>query len=124
VQNAVTPAQGPIVIAFMVFVENLVAAIFTIVGNVIFTRTLRRQILVLAPSINPETALAVGGGAEAVRALLPPGSPEIYRLLLAFSDSVNAVFYLLTALAVMSFIASWGMGWVSIRKKAVVQSRA
>ena len=120
-QNAVTPAQSPTVIAFMVFVENLVAAIFTIVGNVIFMQTLTRQVLVLAPSVSPEAALAVGGGAEAVRALLPPGSPQLYGLLLAFSDSTNAVFYLLAALAVVSFSAAWGMGWVDIRKKVPVE---
>ncbi|KAG6354246.1 hypothetical protein INS49_004851 [Diaporthe citri] len=124
VQNAVTPAQSPSVIAFMVFVENLVAAIFTIVGNVVFTKTLTRQVSVLAPSVSPEAALAVGGGAEAVRALLPPGSPELDGLLLAFSDSVNAVFYLLTALAVVSFTAAWGTGWVNIRKKAPVEDES
>ncbi|KAL2284619.1 hypothetical protein FJTKL_08719 [Diaporthe vaccinii] len=108
----------------MVFVENLVAAIFTIVGNVAFTQTLTRRGSVLAPSVSPGVALAVGGGAEAVRALLPPGSPELDGLLLAFSDSVNAVFYLLTALAVVSFTAAWGMGWVDIRKKGAVEDGA
>ena len=117
-QNAVTPAQSPSVIAFLVFVENLTAAIFTIVGNIIFTQTLTRRVSVLAPSVNPEAVLAVGGSAEAVRALLPSGSPELPGLLLAFSDSVNAVFYLLTTLAAISFTAAWGMGWVDIRKKA------
>jgi len=122
VQNAVTPAQSPTVIAFMIFVENLVAAIFTIVGNVIFTKTLTRKVPVLAPSVSPEAALAEGGSAEAVRALLPSGSPEVYGLLLAFSDSINAVFYLLAALAVVSFTAAWGMGWVDVRKKAQAEN--
>lgn len=123
-QNAVTPAQSPTVIAFMVFVDNLVAAIFTIVGNLIFTQTLTRQVSVLAPSVSPEAVLAAGGGAKAVRSLLPPGSPELYGLLLAFSNSVNAVFYLLTALAVVSFTAAWGMGWVDIRKKSPAENGA
>lgn len=123
-QSSVTPAQSPTVIAFMVFMENLVAAIFTIVGNVVFTQTLTRQVSVLAPSVSPEAALAVGGGAEAVRALLPPGSPELEGLLLAFSKSVNAVFYLLAALAAVSFTAAWGMGWVNIRKKTSGENEA
>ncbi|KAI1267016.1 putative MFS multidrug transporter [Xylariaceae sp. FL1019] len=118
VQNAVLPAEAPLAIAFMVFVENLVASIFTIVGNVIFTHTLTKRASVLAPSVSPEAALAAGGGAEAVRALLPPGSPELDGLLLAFSDSVNAVFYLLAALGALSSAAAWGMGWKDIRKKA------
>ncbi|KAI1345651.1 putative MFS multidrug transporter [Xylaria sp. FL0043] len=118
VQNAVTPAQSPVAITFLVFVQNLLAAIFTIVGNSIFTQTLIRQVSILAPSVSPEAALAAGGGAEAVRALLPLGSPELGGLLLAYSKSVNAVFYLLVAVAVVCFAAAWGMGWVDIRKKA------
>lgn len=108
----------------MVFVENLSAAIFTIVGNAIFTQTLVRQVSVRAPLVSSEAVLTVGGSAEAVRALLPPGNPELYGLLLAFSESVNAVFYLLSALAVVSFTAAWGMGWVDIRKKAPAEAEA
>ncbi|KAI1736979.1 hypothetical protein F4680DRAFT_429803 [Xylaria scruposa] len=64
----------------------------------------------LAPSVSPEAALAAGGGADAVRALLPPNSPELHRLLLAYSRSINAVFYLLVAVAVVCFVAGWGTG--------------
>lgn len=53
-----------------------------------------------------------------------PGSSELPGLLLAFSDSVDAVFYLLGSLAVVSFIAAWGMGWVDTRKKAPAKKRA
>jgi hypothetical protein len=108
----------------MVCVENLVASIFTIVGNVIFTQTLTRQVDMLAPSVSPKDALEAGGGAEAVRALLPPGSPELHSLLRAFADSVNAVFYLLAALSVVAFTASWGMGWRNIRKKSAGENGA
>lgn len=118
------PAHSPSVIAFMVFVENLSAAIFTIVGNAIFTQTLLRQVSLRAPSVNAKEVLKVGGSAEAVRALLPPGSPEFYGLLLAFSESVNAVFYLLMALSLISFTAAWGMGWIDIRKKAPAETGA
>ncbi|KAI0514349.1 putative MFS multidrug transporter [Xylaria bambusicola] len=117
IQHAVTPAQSPIAITFLVFAQNLLAAIFSVASNAIFTETLTQQVSVLAPSVSPRSALEAGGGAEAVRALLPPGSPELTGLLLAYSRSVNSVFYLLTAVAVVCFAASWGMGWVDIRKK-------
>ncbi|KAH0427891.1 MFS multidrug transporter [Colletotrichum camelliae] len=116
--------MSPGAIAFLLFVENLASAIFTVGGNVIFTQTLTRQVSILAPSVSPEAALAVGGSAEAVRGLLPPGSPELHGLLLAFSESINAVFYLLVALGAVSFAASWGMGWVNVRKKAAVENSA
>ncbi|KAI8955553.1 efflux pump protein [Xylaria longipes] len=117
VQHAVTPAQSPVAITFLVFAQNLLAAIFVIVGNAIFTQTLIQQVSVLVPSVSPEAALAAGGGADAVRALLPPGSPELDGLLLAYSRSINAVFYMLAAVAVVCFAAAWGTGWVDIRKR-------
>ncbi|KAF7515193.1 hypothetical protein G7054_g14704 [Neopestalotiopsis clavispora] len=117
-QNAVTPAQNAVVMAFLVFVQSMMAAISNIVGNAIFTQTLAQQVSLLAPSVSPEAALAAGGSAEAVRALLPAGSPELGGLLLAYSKSINAVFYMLVAVGGICFAASWGMGWVDIRKKA------
>ncbi|ETS82216.1 hypothetical protein PFICI_07218 [Pestalotiopsis fici W106-1] len=123
-QNAVTPAQNAVVMAFLVFVQSLMAAISNIVGNAIFTQTLARQVSILAPSVSPEAALAAGGSAETVRALLPSGSPELGGLLLAYSKSVNAVFYMLLAVGGVCFAASWGMGWVDIRKKAPEEDEA
>ncbi|KAI0204997.1 major facilitator superfamily transporter [Astrocystis sublimbata] len=117
VQYAVTPTQSPVAIAFLVFAQNLLAAIFVVASNAIFTQSLTHQISELVPSVSPEAALTAGGSAEAVRALLPPGSPDLEGLLLAYSRSVNAVFYLLTAVAVVCFAAAWGMGWVDIRKR-------
>ncbi|KAI0403185.1 major facilitator superfamily transporter [Xylaria palmicola] len=124
VQHAVTPADSPVAITFLIFAQNLLAAIFIIVGNAIFTQTLARQVPALAPSVSSQAALAAGGGAEAVRALLPPGSPELDGLLLAYSRSINAIFYLLAAVAVVCFAAAWGMGWVDIRKMEAVEDGA
>lgn len=93
------------------------AAIFSIAGNAIFTKTLTKKLSVLAPSVSSDRALAAGGSAEAVRALLPPGSPELHGLLLSYAKSVDSVFYLLLACAIVCFAAAWGMGWVDTRKK-------
>lgn len=123
-QHAVTPAENPVAMAFLVLIQNLLAAISSVVGNAIFTQTLTRQISVLAPSVRPELALAAGGSAEAVRALLSPESLELEGLLLAYSKSVSAVFYMLVAVATVCFAAAWGMGWVDIRKKAPDTNRA
>ncbi|KAI0965942.1 putative MFS multidrug transporter [Xylaria arbuscula] len=117
IQHTVAPAQSPIAITFLVFAQNLLGAIFSVAANATFTQTLTRQVSARAPSVSPEAALAAGGGAEAVRALVPPGSPELDGLLLAYAKSVNGVFYLLLAVAIGSFAAAWGMGWFDIREK-------
>ncbi|KAI1411837.1 putative MFS multidrug transporter [Hypoxylon sp. FL1857] len=116
-QYALSPAQSAIGTAFLIFCQNFSAAVFSVVGNTIFTQTLLKRIVELAPSVNPQAALAAGGSAAAVRALVPPGSPELAGVLQAFADSFDAVCYMVIAMASLSFVASWGMGWVDVRKK-------
>ncbi|KAI0118955.1 putative MFS multidrug transporter [Daldinia grandis] len=116
-QNNLPPAQSALGVAFLIFCQNFSAAVFSVVANAIFQQTLREQIMILAPSIDPAMALAAGGSAEAVRALAPPDSPELRGVLLAFSKAFDTTAYLLIACASLSFVASWGMGWVDVRKK-------
>ncbi|KAI0020357.1 putative MFS multidrug transporter [Xylariomycetidae sp. FL0641] len=117
VQTALPPTQGQMGMAFVIFCQGMTASIMLIVANVIFTETLTEQIRIHAPSVNPEAALAAGGSASAVRALLPSGSPEMAGLLKAFSNAFDTLCYLLVAAAAVGFAAAWGMGWVDVRKK-------
>ncbi|KAI1499758.1 putative MFS multidrug transporter [Biscogniauxia marginata] len=117
IQHALPPSQSAIGIAFLVFCQNFLAAVFVVVANTIFTETLSQAIVELAPSVDPAAAMAAGGSAEAVRNLVPPGSPELDGVLRAFARSFDTVCYVMVAAAAVSFIASWGMGWVDVRKK-------
>ncbi|KAI1643071.1 putative MFS multidrug transporter [Daldinia loculata] len=116
-QNNLPPAQSALGVAFLIFCQNFSAAVFSVVANTIFQQTLQKQITILAPSIDPAMALAAGGSAEAVRALAPPDSPELRGVLMAFSKAFDTTAYLLIACASLSFVASWGMGWIDVRKK-------
>lgn len=92
------------------------------VATTIFSQTLTSKIHLYAPSVSSEAALAAGGGADAVRALVPRGSEELAGVFRAYTMSLRNVFFLLLAFAAMSFIFSWGMGWKDIRKKKEVTS--
>lgn len=116
-QNSLTPAQSAQGVAFLIFCQNFAAAVFSVVANTIFTQTLLKQIAMLAPSVDPASALAAGGSAAAVRALVPPGSPELGNVILAFANSFDTVCYMVIASSAVSFAVSWGMGWVDVRKK-------
>ncbi|KAI1371346.1 putative MFS multidrug transporter [Hypoxylon crocopeplum] len=116
-QNSLPPSQSALGVAFLIFCQNFSAAVFSVVANTIFTQTLLKQISILAPSVDPQAALAAGGSASAVRALVPLGSPEFNGILQAFSNSFDTVCYFLIAAASLSFFASFGMGWVDVRKK-------
>lgn len=103
--------------AILIFAQNFSGAVFLVIATTIFSQSLSTDIPILAPSVSPEDASAAGGSASAVRALLPPGSPELPGLLLAYSNGIDKVFYLTAACGVVGFIASWGMGWKDTRKK-------
>ncbi|KAI0127436.1 major facilitator superfamily domain-containing protein [Xylariales sp. AK1849] len=117
IQNCMPGRQIPVAIAFQVFCQNLMGALLLAVASVIFTQSLGPELAQHAPSVTAEAASAAGGSASAVRALVPAGSPELEGLLLAYSNSIARVFYMLTALAVLSFFAAFGMGWKDTRKK-------
>jgi nitrate/nitrite transporter NarK len=117
IQTGLPGYQIPIAIAFQVFCQNMLGSVLLVAASVIFTQSLASELAQHAPSVSPSAASAAGGSAEAVRGLLPAGSPELEGLLLAYSNSVDRVFYLLVACSVVSFLAAWGMGWTDTRKK-------
>ncbi|KAI0598793.1 major facilitator superfamily domain-containing protein [Biscogniauxia sp. FL1348] len=117
IQQALPPSQSAVGVAFLVFCQNFLAAVFVVVANTIFTETLAQEIVEFAPSVDPAAALAAGSSAAAVRNLVPPGSPELDGVLRAFAKSFDTLCFVMVAAASVSFIASWGMGWVDVRKK-------
>jgi hypothetical protein len=116
-QNALPPNQLPVSMAILIFAQNFSAAVLLVVATTIFSQSLSTDLPILAPSVSPSAASAAGGSASAVRALLPPDSPELPGLLLSYSNGIDKVFYLMAACGVVGFIVSWGMGWKDTRKK-------
>ncbi|KAK8110565.1 efflux pump protein [Apiospora kogelbergensis] len=127
IQHALQPAQIPVGMSAMIFAQNFSAAILTVVSATIFTHNLGAEIAVRAPSISPEAVSAAGASGAAVHALVPPDSlPEVLEgVLQSYADSFDRVFYLVTACAVMTFVAAWGVGWKDTRQKktGTVQQR-
>ncbi|KAK8017636.1 MFS multidrug transporter, partial [Apiospora rasikravindrae] len=119
IQNALQPAQIPVGMSAMIFAQNFSAAVFTVVAATIFTQSLEAEITVRAPSIPPEAVSAAGTSGDGVKALVPPGSPPelLGEVLTSYSNSVDRVFYLVTACAVITFVTAWGVGWKDTRQK-------
>lgn len=117
VQNATPPAQLPVAMAFLIFLQNFGTAIGVVLSNTIFAQTLTKVIRQYAPSVSPQEALDAGSGAGAVRHLVRGHEEELYGLLLAFSESLRNIFYFLVGLSCAALVASTGMGWVDVRTK-------
>ncbi|KAF7516627.1 hypothetical protein G7054_g14076 [Neopestalotiopsis clavispora] len=117
IQTGLPGYHIPVAIAFQVFCQNMLGSILLVVASTIFNQSLAVELPKHAPSVSIEAATAAGSDSEAVRALLPDGSPELEGLLLSYSNSIDHVFILLAVCSIASFVAAFFMGWTDTRKK-------
>lgn len=114
---ALPPKQVATGNAILIFSQNFLGAVFITIANTIFQESLTNNITANVPGVSPEDAIAAGGSASAVRALVPEG-PLRDGVLNAYSDAFQNVFYLLVATCSIAFLCAFGMGWKDLRKKA------
>ncbi|KAK8041168.1 hypothetical protein PG994_014175 [Apiospora phragmitis] len=126
IQSALQPAQIPVGMSAMIFAQNFSAAVFTVVAATIFTTSLEAEVTARVPSIPPAAVSAAGASGAAVQALVPPGSPPevLGEVLTSYANSVDRVFYLVTACAVVTFVTAWGVGWKDTRQKKTATAAA
>ena len=98
--------------AFIVWCQYIGPTIFLALYNTIFVTSLRPQIHEQAPRANADAIIAAG--ATNFRKIVSPG--DIPGVLIAYSNSLDRVFYLVAAAGVVAWCAAWGMGWKDIRK--------
>ncbi|KAI0003921.1 efflux pump [Xylariaceae sp. FL0662B] len=112
IQSVTTGEELSSGMAFMVFTQSLFPAVLLTLCNLILVENLKTQLPIYAPHVPPEIILKAGAtnfrGTVAVDDL--PG------VLVAYSSSINCVFYLVASLAVASILFVWGFGWRDLRK--------
>jgi hypothetical protein len=106
-----------VAMAFLIFLQNFGTSVVIVLSNTIFTQTLTRAITKYAPSVSSQAALLAGSDPRAVRALVIAHENELNGVLLAYSESLRNVFYLLVGISGAAVLLSLGMGWVDVRKK-------
>lgn len=97
----------------VVFSSSLGGSLFLSFSDTILTNSLRSLIPEYAPSVDAEQVVIAG--ATGIRAIVSP--QQLGGVLLAYSKSIDRVFYLCAASSVACFIFAWGMGWKDIRTK-------
>jgi hypothetical protein len=117
VQHAVSQAEVPVAMAYLVFLQNLGGAVAVVLSNTIFAQTLTKRIPQYAPSVSPQAVLDAGSGAGAVRSLVVGHEDELNGVLRAYSEGLRNIFYLLVSISAVSIFMTFGMGWVDVRKK-------
>ncbi|KAL4783342.1 major facilitator superfamily domain-containing protein [Aspergillus varians] len=112
VQNGMPPDDLSTAMAILSFCQTFGGSIFLSIASVIFNEGLKNQIPHFAPNVDP--ARVIGVGATGFRQIL--SGDDLEGVVKAYAKSVDWVFYLVAGLCVLQFVASWGMGWVDVRK--------
>lgn len=112
-QAVLRPAELSMANSLMMFSQALLTAITLVVSNTILDEGLRSEIPTHAPTVDVQQVIAAG--ATGFRALVP--AKDILGIILAYANSVDHVFYVGTACAIIACLIAPGMGWADIRKK-------
>ncbi|KIM95352.1 hypothetical protein OIDMADRAFT_206451 [Oidiodendron maius Zn] len=113
VQNTLPASMVSISMSLLTFMQTLGGAIMLTCGETIFTNSLRDTIPTYE-GVNPEAIILAG--ATGIRAIITDPT-QLAGVLIAYSKSVDRVFYLAIGCSCACFLFSWGMGWKDIRKK-------
>lgn len=113
VQAILGPEEISIGIALLMFTEFMGLSITMIAADTVFNESIVSQLAEYAPGIN--VTAVISAGAAGFRDIVAPS--DIPNVLLAYSNSVGRTFYVPAAVAAVSFVTSFFMGWVDLRKK-------
>lgn len=95
------------------FGQSLMSSIFLSSAAVIFNGSLKNLLTQYSPSIDAQ--IVISAGATAFRGAIP--TAQVANVVMAYSKSLDCVFYLVSGAAVMVFVFSWGTGWENIKKE-------
>nr|UOS85807.1 MFS transporter [Hypoxylon rubiginosum] len=113
VQNSVSQQELSQAMAFLLWAQYIGPTVFLTLYNTIFSTSLRTLLPQQAPNVDTQAVLAAG--ATRFREVVDPR--DLSNVLIAYSNSLDRVFYLVTGAGVGGFLAAWGMGWRDIRRK-------
>ncbi|KAK3332292.1 major facilitator superfamily-domain-containing protein [Cercophora scortea] len=112
-QAGLQQAELAVAIALLMFFQMLGTAVMLVISNIIFLETLRSQLAALVPDVNIDDIIKAG--ATGFRKVV--SADDLPGVVLAYSNSVDRVFWLITGLGGLSVFTALFMGWVDIRKK-------
>ncbi len=112
VQYAVSAEELSAGMAFIVWCQYLGPSIFVTLFNTIFDTELKAKLPQYAPNVKPQVILAAG--ATGFRKVI--AAADIPGVLKTYAESIDIVFYMTVATALVCCLSAWGMGFDDIRK--------
>lgn len=117
IQAALKPGEISMANSLMMLIQFLLQSIMLVVGNTLLDTSLRSQIAQHAPGVDVNKVFHAG--ATGYRSIV--SATDLPGVVLAYSNSINKVFYIGAAGASLAVLVAPGMGWMDIRKKSAGQ---
>ena len=112
-QAILKPSELSMANSLMMFGQALLTAITLAVCNTLLDQGLRSEIPKHAAAVNPEDVIAAG----ATRYRTFVSTTDIPGVVLSYANSIDHIFYVGLACAIVAFLIAPAMGWFDIRKK-------
>ena len=100
--------------SLLMFAVSISTSVFIVVANTVFVGSLRSTVPVYAPGVDVEAIIVAG--ATGFRDVVSKN--QLSSVIDAYSESLDKVFYISVACALVAFFLSFGLGWVDIRKNS------
>ena len=113
VQTVLPDDEVSIGLSLLQFVGLFGGTIFVTVSQTMLENKLVKGLAGVLPDLDPSS---LGGqGATTLRSMASGEQLEI--VLEVYNDSIRSVWYLALGLSVLTFVASWGLEWKSVKKE-------
>ncbi|KUJ10554.1 MFS general substrate transporter [Mollisia scopiformis] len=112
-QHALDPSTMAVGTSLVIFCQYFGGAVFLALAETDFSSSLRSALREYAAGV--DSALIFEVGASGVRAAVT--SEQLPGVLKAYNEAITNTFYLACAASAAAFLAAWGMGLKSIKKK-------
>lgn len=99
--------------AILNFIIFLGGSVFVTVSQTLLEDQLNQKLTGIVPDLN--AASLTSSSATSLRDLVAPDKLQL--ALTAYNDSMKSIWYLGLALACVAFVASFGLGWRSVKNK-------
>ncbi|KAK3367530.1 major facilitator superfamily domain-containing protein [Podospora didyma] len=113
VQNDIKPEHLAEATSLLVWAQYMGPTIFIVLYNTVFTTSLRSEIPKLAP--NADTEAVIAAGATQFRNFV--SAEDLPAVLVAYSNAIDNVFFLIAGVGAAAFFVAFFMGWKDIRPK-------
>ncbi|RAL14434.1 MDR family MFS transporter [Aspergillus homomorphus CBS 101889] len=120
VQSTLSPPEVPIAMGLLMFSSTLGASLFLSLSQTIQNTGLRELLPKYAPNVSAQDVLIAG--ATGFRRVV--SAADLGGVLVAYSKTIDRVFYLCAGCSCACLVVAWGMGWGNIRSEKKEASRS